>query len=120
MQVYAATIVYTAMRVAQARVAQQHRLEPEAISPQKFFVRMAVASSTLTGFQLGCETMKKLNPGRSLKTPRPEGHPFVTATLGSILVEKRNPVRRKRRPPKNLHRWLTFRHIRGGRRLLAP
>lgn len=113
MQLYAAAIVYVAMRVAQARVALEHQLDPELISPKKFFVRMAVASSTLVGFKLGCEAMREANPGRRLADPDPKGQAFVTATLGSLLVEERSPHRREKRRPKNPHRWLSFRHVKG-------
>jgi hypothetical protein len=113
MQLYAAAIVYVAMRVAQARVALDHQLDPALISPKKFFVRMAVASSTLVGFKMGCEAMREANPGRRLVVPDPKGQAFVTAQLGSLLVEARDPSRRKKRRPKNRHRWLSFRHIKG-------
>jgi hypothetical protein len=113
MQLYAAAMVYLAMRVAQARVALEHQLDPEAISPKKFFVRMAVASSTLVGFKLGCEAMREANPGRRLVEPSPKGQAFVTAELGSLLVEERAGSHREKRPPKSRHRWLSFRHING-------
>lgn len=117
MQVYAAAIVYTAMRVAQARVARKLGIVPEAISPQKFFVRMAAASALLTGVQIGFDLMRQENPGRRLKTPKLRGQTFVTTTVEAILVEKRTERRRKRRFCASRRRWKSFKHIPGGRKL---
>lgn len=118
MQVYAAGIVYTAMRGAQALTAKKLGITPEEISPQKFFVRMAAASAMWVGVQIGFTLMRRANPGRRLKTPRIRGQPFVTTTVGAILVEKRSEDRRKRRFCKGRTRWKSFKHIPGGKKLL--
>ncbi len=53
MQVYAAAMVYAALRVAQSDAARQAEVEPEEISPAKFFPRVADAFATQAGIQLG-------------------------------------------------------------------
>jgi hypothetical protein len=50
MQVYAAGLVYNALRVAQSEAAAQIGVLPEEISPAKFFPRVAVACY-LHGFE---------------------------------------------------------------------
>ena len=79
---------------------------------------MAVASSTLAGFKLGCAAMRDANPGRRLIEPDPKGQAFVTAVLSDLLVEQRSDSRRKRRPPRNRHRWLSLKRVRGGHEFL--
>jgi hypothetical protein len=110
MRVYAAAVVYTAMRVA-----RKLGIAPEAISPQKFFVRMAAASVLLTGVQIGFDPMRQENPGRRPKTPELRGQTFVTTTVEAILVEKRSERRPKRRFCASRRRRKSFKHIPGGR-----
>jgi hypothetical protein len=52
MQVYAAALVHTALRVAQGHIAQASGIEPEEIAPAKFFPRLAAASIGLTWLEL--------------------------------------------------------------------
>jgi Transposase DDE domain len=52
MQVYAAALVHTALRVAQGHIAQASGIEPEEIAPAKFFPRLAAASIGLTWSEL--------------------------------------------------------------------
>jgi len=119
MQVYAAALVYTAMRVAQGLIAQEQHLEPEAISPQKFFVKVARVSSMLTGAQCAIVAMKRANPGVRLKVPSLHRLTFVKTTLGAILVEKRDEHRRRRRFCEGRRRWKSFKHVPGGRAFLS-
>jgi len=97
MQVYAAAIVYVAMRTAQARIARAVRRHPEDISPAKLFPRVAAASETLAAMESAFLHTKEFNPGVRLKEPPWEKVPEHRVALKSILVERRNGLRRKRR-----------------------
>jgi hypothetical protein len=118
MQVYAAAMVYTAMRVAQARIARQLKIEPEQISPQKLFPRLATASCWFGGVTAGFLLMRQANRRTRLKTPSVRGRPEVTTTAGAILVEKRSEHRRRRRFCEGRRKCKSFKHVSGGRRLL--
>lgn len=119
MQVYAAAIVYTAMRIAQADVARQADIEPEAISPEKFFPRVAKACGTAAGIELGYRLTCLTNPGVRLKPPDPRGRPEFVVKLDEILVEKRGEKRRRRRYCKARRRWKSFAHVPGGKKLIC-
>jgi len=118
MQVYAAALVYTALRIAQAHAAQQAQVKPEEISPQKFFVRVAVASSTWATIQLATDLIRKANPGMPIREPNWKRHKFASTTLKEVRVQKRKGKRRKRRFCASRRRWKSFAHIPGGRRLI--
>ncbi len=98
MQVYAAAIVHTAMRVAQAGIAKEAGLEPERLSVQKLFPRVAAASSAFVASQQAFVATEAANPGLSLREPVWDAQPWASAPLKSLLVEARSPRRRKRRP----------------------
>ena len=117
MQVYAAALVYTAMRVSQSHIAQKINICPSLISTEKFFPRTAAAFATLNGIEIGFNMMKEANPNKKLVTPKLTGRPFVTVRLRDILVEKRSGVRRRRRFCKARKRWKSFFHVSGGRKL---
>jgi hypothetical protein len=97
MQVYAAAIVYVAMRTAQARIARAVRRPPEHISPANLFPRVAVASEALAAMESAFLHTKEFNPGVRLKEPPWENVPEHRVALKSILVEQRKGPRRKRR-----------------------
>jgi hypothetical protein len=118
LQVYAATMVYVAMRVAQAQAARKARVQPEEISPAKFFPRVANACATLAGIELGYLLTCLKNPGRRLKPPDATGRPELTTTLGAIRVQPRDGPRRKRRFCNSRRRWKSFAHVSGGQRFL--
>jgi len=119
MQVYAAVLVHTAMRVAQAGIAAQLELEPERLSVEKLFPRVAAASSALITSQLAFIAVSLANPGVSLVEPVWEKQPFAFAPLKSLLVETRDRPRRVRRRAgrirsahPSLHRFTQQRHSR--------
>lgn len=105
MQVYAAAMVYTAMRVAQARIAKQEGLAPERISTEKFFPRMAAAVSLWAHLCCGAEMMRESNPGVTLKEPRWERMKFASVPLDHILVEERHGPRSDTRKTKKNRHW---------------
>ena len=62
MQVYAAALVHTALRVAQGHIAQASGIEPEEIAPAKFFPILAAASIGLTWSELAFLEIQQANP----------------------------------------------------------
>lgn len=105
MQVFATAIVHTAMRIAQARIAQQAKLPPEAISTKKLFPKVAVLSAHLAGARQALEEVRALNPGRNLKMPTLRSLPFASIPLSTILVETGRATRRPPRPYKPRGEW---------------
>lgn len=119
MQVYAAALVYTAMRVAQAFTADKADVPPDWISTAKLFPRIAAASATWTGIQIGVRQVEELNPGVHLKKPDWRKHPFASVPLDHVLIEPRNGPRRKRRYCKGRKHWKSFAHFSKGRKLIG-
>lgn len=117
MQVYAAAIVHTAFRVAQARIARDAGRIPEEISPAKFFPRMARASTCLVLLESGFEYLREANPQATLRRPDWSTMFWAKAPLEEFLVEKRNKVRRHRRYCLSRRRWKSLAHVPGGRAL---
>lgn len=97
MQVYAAAMVYVAMRVAQARIATTHALVPEQISTEKLFPRVAAAASAYVTSRLAFLAIERANPGVSLVEPDWSRQEWAGASLRALLVEMRSPHRRRRR-----------------------
>jgi hypothetical protein len=119
MQAYAAAMVYVAMRVSQGRIAEKHRIAPEAISPAKFFPRMANACAMYAGYLLGVRAVAQEHPDVIKGIPDPTGRPEFTARLGSLIRQRRNSTRRKRRLPANDGTWASLRHVRGGPTIIS-
>jgi len=118
MQVYAAGCVYNAMRVAQGEVAEAAGLAPEAISPAKFFPKMAAACHAYALFELWFLEAQRANPGRRLRKPPVQHRRFASVGLEAILVERRKEPRRKRRFCAARRRWKSLAHVRGGHKML--
>lgn len=95
MQLYAAVMVHTAMRVAQTRIARQSGIRAEQISTEKFFPRMAAAVARYEGMRAGAQWIKDLNPNVRLKEPNWNQAKVGLVRLHQILVEPR-----KESPPR--------------------
>lgn len=117
MQVYAAALVHTALRVAQGHIAQASGIEPEEIAPAKFFPRLAAASIGLTWSELAFLEIQQANPGIALSKPDWRLCDFAWTTLERIQVEPRNGRRKKRRFCQSRKQWKSFTHIPGGKKL---
>jgi hypothetical protein len=117
MQVYAAALVHTAMRVAQAGVAAEAGLEPDELSVEKLFPRVAAASSAFVTSQRAFIAVEKVNPEVKLREPVWDDQEFASAPVESLRVETRNPRRRRRRPRSapctyaSLHRFTRERRV---------
>jgi hypothetical protein len=118
MQVSAAGCVYNAMRVAQGEVAAAAGLPPEAISPAKFFPKLAAACHAYALFELWFLEAKRANPGRRLRKPALQERRFARVALDAIRVEPRNGPRRNRRFCAARKRWKSLAHVRGGKKIL--
>jgi hypothetical protein len=96
MQVYASAIVHTAMRAAQARIAQDHSRRPEDLSTAKLFPRVATAHLDLVSRHSFFEEVKEVNPGVELVMPDWAKSSRCRVSIRSILVETRKGPRRRR------------------------
>jgi hypothetical protein len=105
MQVYAAALVYVALRIAQAKIAATVRLAPEQLSVEKLFPRVASASTAFVTTCLTVLALRDANPGVDFVEPDWSKQPFAWATLESVRVKPSDPNRRRRRrrPPQQRH-----------------
>lgn len=118
MQVYAAAIVHTAFRVAQARIAENHGITPERISPAKLYPRLAAASCAVVEVEVYHQELDRLNPGKrrliqTLVRPDLNTFAFARTTLKAIMVEHRKGGRRKKRFHPARRRWKSLSHVKG-------
>jgi len=117
-QVYAAAIVHTAFRVAQAGIAKQARVLPEQLSPAKLFPRLAQAANDYCAVRVYALQTRALNPGMAIRFPGWHVIPSAYTTLGAIVVQHRNGHRRRRTFCASRRRWKSFAHVTGGPTLL--
>jgi hypothetical protein len=115
MQIYAAAIVHTACRIAQATIAQTHNITPEQISPAKLFPKLAKASSGAVQIEVYHQELERRH-GR-LSRPDISDFDFANTTLGAILVQKRNSRRKRKRFHPMRKRWKSLTHINGFKKL---
>jgi len=116
-QVYAAGVVYAAMRAAQARIAETQGLTPEQLSPAKLFPRVARASIAIVDAELAFAATQRANRGVVLTKPDWAELPPTQVSLAALLLERRRGTRRKRRYCASRRQWKSFTHLSGGRKL---
>jgi len=115
MQVYAAAIVYNALRVAQSDGAAQVGLAPEALSPAKFYPKVVTATFLYLHRQQWEREIRLRH--RRLHLCLVGGRQrWVRATPEPVQVEHRADHRRARRFCPARRHWKSFAHVRGGRR----
>jgi len=117
MQLYATAMVYNAFRVAQGRIALQHGIVPEDISPAKLFPKLAEASSNLAGAEQALLGVRRLNPGVKIREPNVLELPLGRTTLEEILVKKRAGHRRRKYFVRGRKLWKSLAHVSGGQKL---
>ena len=116
-QVYAGTMVYNAFRIMQARIAQEHGIRPEALSPAKLYPRLIEACGGIAEYHLTWHETVKANPGVKLNKPPYTNFSYAWATLEALLVEKKFRPRTKGIPnPRS--KWLSWKKVPGGKKLL--
>jgi len=117
-QVYAAAIVHTACRVAQAGIATQARVLPEPLSPAKLFPKLAQAANDHCVAHLTVLKTRPLNPGVAIQCPGWHVIPSAYTTLGAIIVHHRTGSRRRRPFCASRKRWTSLLHVTGGPTLI--
>jgi len=118
MQVFAAASVHVAFRAAQAATADRLGIEPEELSTEKLFPRLALTAYALAMREGIHEEYKRLNPGVRIKRPPTSCFGFMQARLSEILLEPRSGKRKRRRFCASRATWKSLAHIPGARRLL--
>jgi len=115
MQVYAAAMVYNALRVAQSDGAAQIGWAPEQLSPAKFYPKVATATYLHLHRQ---QWERELRTRYRHLHLRPIGgrRCWVRTTPHPVEVEPRVPHRRKRHFCAGRSQWKSFAHVRGGQR----
>ena len=117
MQVYAAAIVYNALRVAQSEGAAQVGVAPETISPAKFYPKVVTATFLYLHEQQWERQWRRQHPRHHLCVVAGRRRWRRTA-LGPLQVEPRDDHRRRRRFCPARRQWKSFKHVRGGRRFI--
>lgn len=120
-QVYATAILYNALRLSQAQMAQSLDLPPERLSPEKLFPRVMDKVVRLTSMESGAELMYML---LKLKSPHPLErpdlqlglHPSLALSVRGLLVEKRSGRRWKPKFCPGRHQHKSFKQIPGARK----
>jgi hypothetical protein len=107
MQVYTAAIVHTAMRVTQARIGEELEINPEDLSTDRLFVRLASGSGYLVSHILTLKEVDRLNPGLAYNRPTPDGK--LTFPLRHILKSRSSPRRKIKRRETKSGNWKTLR-----------
>jgi hypothetical protein len=115
MQVYAAAIVYNALRVAQSDGAAQVGLAPEALSPAKFYPKVVTATFLYLHRQQW-EREIRLRHRRLHLCLVGGRRRWVRAAPEPVQVEHRDDHRRARRFCPARRHWKSFAHVPGGRR----
>ena len=118
MQVYAAAIVYNALRLAQGEAAAVGGIDPEEISPAKFYPKVAAASTIYLHRQQWEEELRHRYPRTHFRLIEPRSEPWARTGLPLLCREKRRGIRRKRRFCRARRRWKSLAHVRGGKRLI--
>lgn len=118
MQAYAGAMVYNALRVAQGEVAEAAGRAPEALSPAKFFPKVAAACYAAAVFEAAFLETQRANPSHRLRRPPRHRRRFASVSLEAILVEPRRGPRRRRRFCAARRRWKSLMHVRGARKRL--
>jgi hypothetical protein len=96
-QVYAAALVHVALKAAQGRIAHEAGIEPERISPQRLFPKVAAASAKLTDAETYFDAVCAANPKAVLTKPSWSTLAFARAALASVLVTPRSTTDKKER-----------------------
>lgn len=117
MQVYAAAMVHTAFRVAQADVSKQADVPPEEISSHKLFPMLALTSIKLIESEFIFDETCKANRGIKLKKPSLRELPGTVVSLKYLRKQRRGGTRKKRKFDPKRRNWKSFKKIRGAKKL---
>jgi len=118
MQVYAAAIVYNALRVAQSEGAAHVGIAPETISPAKFYPKVVTATFLYLHEQQWERQWRHRHPHHHLCLVAGRRRWRRTAP-GRPAVEPRDEHRRHRRFCAARRHWKSLAHVPGGRRFIS-
>jgi len=117
MQVYSAALVHSAMRVTQARLSEQLQIDPDDLSTERLFMRLAAGSHLLAGFDMTLLEVEEANPGLVYKRPSPAKK--LTVPLKFILKERAAPTRVRTPRKRQRGNWKSLRHVKGAEQFLS-
>jgi len=117
MQVFAAAMVHAAFRIAQADIAQQHKLAPEDLSPEKLFPLLALTAIKLIEAEFYFDATQAANPRVKLRKPSWKNIPATVVSLRHIRRQRRSGERRERGYHKDRAKWKSITKVRGARKL---
>jgi hypothetical protein len=117
MQIYAAAIVYNALRVAQSEGAAQVGVAPETISPATFYPKVVTATFLYLHEQQWERQWRQRHPRHHLCWVAGRRR-WRRSALGPLQVERRDEQRRRRRFCPARRQWKSLAHVRGGRRFI--
>lgn len=117
MQVYAAAMIHSAFRIAQADIAKKVGLPPEELSTEKLFPLLSLAAIKVVEAEFIFDHTCKANPKVKLRKPSWKHLPDTVISLSHILVQRRSGVRKKRKYDEQRRSWKSFRKIRGAKKL---
>jgi hypothetical protein len=117
MQVYAAAMIHSAFRVAQADIAKRVGLPPEELSTEKLFPLLSLASIKVVEAEFIFDHTCKANRQVKLRKPSWENLPDTVISLSHILVQRRSGIRKKRVYDEQRRSWKSFHKIRGTKKL---
>jgi hypothetical protein len=108
MQLYTAGIVHTALRITQARLSQELEINPDHLSTDRLFMRLASGSEYLVSHILTLMEVDRLNPGLVYNRPTPDAK--LTVPLRHILKSRASPNRSVQRRVTKSGNWKSLRH----------
>src|SRR5829696_9966890 len=115
-QVYATALLYNALRLAQAELAERLALPPERLSPEKLFPRLMERLEQRTWIEVGAlgrdAQLRALDPTLPPYDPQALAaylahHPRLRLVVADLLCEPRARKRKKRRFCAGRHRHTT-------------
>jgi hypothetical protein len=126
-QVYATALLYNALRLAQAELAQRLGVVPERLSPEKLFPRLMQRLEQRTWIEVGVvwweaerratePTLRPYDPDALARALA--HHPRLRLTVADLLCEPRTAKRKKRRFCAGRRRCTSFAKLHGGKRYL--
>lgn len=117
MQVYAAAIVHTAFRIAQADIARKLDVPPEELSTEKLFPLLSLVSIKVIEAEYIFERTCQANPGVKLRKPSWKNLPGSIVSLRYLRVQHRSNHRKRRKYDEKRRNWKSITKVRGGRKL---
>jgi hypothetical protein len=121
-QVYTTAMLYNALRMSQARIADIAAITPEKLSPDKLFPTLIShyvrATDLLVAADLLARRELRQPPDLSEACLKLDIFPWLRLRIRDHLLEKRSGSRRKRRYCKGRSKATSYKHIKGARKLL--